>query len=821
MNQVNNESRIEKFQKTIKDITNEVESILPQIDEKLTLFKSEQNKFEDLETTYKSDQTSVDKIQTERWELQKEISENKSIAISTESTIKERKTVIDRLTQKISSESESVEKLLIDEKEFDTKHTSHLKIIEDIENKKDIVDTEISKNSQKLSELVINEQSQITKLESLSNQIQFYKELIESQSDRPSGLSYVLDKKIESESIIGTIYEIFSTKEIYEKAINTALGDFTHSLISNNKTSAVEIIKNIQSQKAGKISIIPFDEIENKNIELGKIPQDNSIIDRASNLIKCDSKFRNIADLLLGNILVVNDIETAINNPKLNGFTLIDLTGVIYSDDSIFKHPSTVKGTTIGRKEKIKSLQLAIDNQQKLISEVKSEISALNENQVSLNNEKNELNYKIKSEKTEFEKSKLDFQRLKFEIENKNQIITDSKNELKEVSKSITELQNSILILNDKVNKSEKFISGIQHKLDDANEKLDISRKERDTHHQAMQDIRIELLNLENSRDNLNLQKKTSESTITEIQERQNTIVNDIEQIKNYTIERTEQVSVKEKELIEINDTLNKNRSSLELKEQSYREIYHSIEEIENRIKSEQQSRESILEELKQCEVSIAEYNQQIKSIKERMTEKYNSEIDINKNIELSAEELEQDIAKLERSLEVIGPVNMAVQNEFEEEQKRLDHLISQRDDLVESEENLRESIDKIDRVARKQYRETFDHIKENFENLFTIFFEGGQGTLELIGDPDPLEADIAIRAQPPGKRNQTLRMLSAGEKSLTAIALLFAIYQYKPSPYCILDEVDAPLDDTNVRKFTTSVEKLCNRYTIYNCDPQ
>jgi len=127
---------------------------------------------------------------------------------------------------------------------------------------------------------------------------------------------------------------------------------------------------------------------------------------------------------------------------------------------------------------------------------------------------------------------------------------------------------------------------------------------------------------------------------------------------------------------------------------------------------------------------------------------------------------------------------------------------MEQRVDLITSEDNLRETIQKIDRVARKKFQETFDHIKLNFSNLFSMFFEGGTASLSLIGDPDPLEADIAIHAQPPGKKNQSLRMLSAGEKSLTAIALLFAIYQYKPSPYCILDEVDAPLDDVNIQKF-------------------
>ncbi len=149
----------------------------------------------------------------------------------------------------------------------------------------------------------------------------------------------------------------------------------------------------------------------------------------------------------------------------------------------------------------------------------------------------------------------------------------------------------------------------------------------------------------------------------------------------------------------------------------------------------------------------------------------------------------------------------MAVKDEHEVETERLELLTDQKADLIESEENLRETIQKIDQEARKLFTETFDQIKINFEKLFSMFFEGGKGSLSLVGDPDPLEADIAINAQPPGKKNNSLRMLSAGEKSLTAIALLFSIYQYKPSPYCILDEVDAPLDDVNIRKFTKVLE--------------
>ena len=153
----------------------------------------------------------------------------------------------------------------------------------------------------------------------------------------------------------------------------------------------------------------------------------------------------------------------------------------------------------------------------------------------------------------------------------------------------------------------------------------------------------------------------------------------------------------------------------------------------------------------------------------------------------------------------------MVVQDEHKEQVERLDLLINQREDLIESEQNLKETIRKIDKVARKRFQKTFDMIKSNFESLFKLFFEGGNAMLSLSGDPDPLEANISVRAQPPGKKNTSLRLLSSGEKALTAISLLFAIYQVKPSPYCILDEVDAPLDDVNIHKFTRVLGKFCD----------
>ena len=252
-------------------------------------------------------------------------------------------------------------------------------------------------------------------------------------------------------------------------------------------------------------------------------------------------------------------------------------------------------------------------------------------------------------------------------------------------------------------------------------------------------------------------------------------------------------------------------RSNLDLNQNLYRETFENIEAIQSKISNEQQNRETLLESLKNTELEASEIQQQIRLVEERIEDRYRSIIPEKIVVDSTEEQIELAILKIQKSLENIGPVNMAVQDEYEAELNRFNLLSSQRDDLLESEENLRETIRKIDKVARKRFQETFDLIKSNFETLFKLFFDGGNASLKLSGDPDPLQADIFIDAQPPGKRNSSLRFLSSGEKALTAISLLFAIYQVKPSPYCILDEVDAPLDDVNIHKFTRVLSQFCD----------
>ena len=210
-------------------------------------------------------------------------------------------------------------------------------------------------------------------------------------------------------------------------------------------------------------------------------------------------------------------------------------------------------------------------------------------------------------------------------------------------------------------------------------------------------------------------------------------------------------------------------------------------------------------------ELHIKELDVKLGGIKEQIQDKYGAkalEFDINEfDPSISIDTVQQEIETLRYQLERLGDVNPLAIKEHQKEKERLEFLESQRADLLEARDQLIETIDKLNITARKQFMEVFEKIHLNFKRVFREFFDGGEAELSLVESRDPLEANIDIAVTHKGKRLNTLTLLSAGEKTLTAISLLFAIYLVKPSPFCILDEVDAPLDDLNIGRFTQALD--------------
>ena len=279
------------------------------------------------------------------------------------------------------------------------------------------------------------------------------------------------------------------------------------------------------------------------------------------------------------------------------------------------------------------------------------------------------------------------------------------------------------------------------------------------------------------------------------------------DKIDKYRKDKEFDFSKMDESIKNIQDKINSNNLDLEKKENDVNKAFINMETIRAKLDSDKFSKDDLFYEIKEAEMKIAESNLKKSQIMQTMVEKFGKDIKLKSLKEYNISDMVFRLEKIKRSIESIGPINWAVKDEHEEKSARLNNLLNQKSDLIDAENNLKEAIKKIDNIAQEQFFETYNKVRDNFEKMFTVFFNGGKGSLELSDPDDPLNSNINIFAQPPGKRNNSLKMLSAGEKSLTAIALLFSIYQYKPSPFCILDEIDAPLDDINIKKFTDVIK--------------
>jgi len=811
-NYKSNEDRIEILIKDGSTFLKESESLQSDLDKSLTLYKSEKESLEKIEIEYHKELKHLDQIQNERWNHQKKMVSNRSIYDRTLSLIDDKTEANNTLIEKLSLEkdkSEDIRGIITSLEKKQSALEKNLSGEKKIANK---LQLQLEQKIIKQQDIIKDYNSLIVKTESLNDQAKFYSELVESNEGFPEGTQYVLENPKVFSNVLGTVADVFSVEDKYRDALENGLGELSHCLISKDKKTGLQTLEKATDANAGDLTIIPFKEAIELKVKLDPLPKTSNIIARASEIVNTSKRLRPLADYILGDLIIVEDIQQAAKDKKLESWRLVDLKGSYTGKDLIIKSRQISEhGNLLGRKSKLEMLSKQINKSKikeeeilKAQSSIEVEIESLNEKLAENKNSVRSVEDQLNDLESNLMRNHLNqtqcldnIKIIKKDITDTERIINDSKIAVKKIEPDIE--------------KAEKILSSFQEKINEANQSVVSAGEKRDAQQQILQDARVEMVNVESKRDNLIYKSNSANEQVEAIKQNQVIILDEEKNLKALKKDLDQKIKNGEKELNKINAELQKQRSIIDLKKSVFRETYNMIDQIQTKIKIEQKDRESILENLKSSEFKLNDLKQKIEIVFQQIKERYNTSVPDKLIVDDSEDELAYQVEKIQRSLENIGPVNMAVQDEYNEDNERLNHLRKQRDDLVESEENLRETIQKIDRIARKKFQETFKHISKNYEKLFNLFFEGGYGNLRLVGDPDPLEADIVIDAQPPGKRNTSLRLLSSGEKALTAISLLFAIYQVKPSPYCILDEVDAPLDDVNIHKFTKVLKQFAD----------
>ena len=795
----------------IEELSLESDSLNPEIDSVNAEYESLKNDYNKNETSYTDAMKLLDSLSLEHFDQLKKLNETRSLKDRTKEYLDEKSIFLKDLEKRSLGCDVKNTELKAKQKSLISKREEFQALLDEKKQKLNIGESVFENLRTEKNENIIEYHSIINRVETLESQLQFYREVVEKSEGYSGGTRYVLQHPDKFKTILGTVADIIDVEEEAQLAIEAALGTVSKSLVCKKREDALKIVHEISDKNLGRICIIPLDSIPSSN----NLKNDFSKVMDASTVVSSKSQYKNLVDFFLKGIPIVQNSTEAEAYLKRNDFigNVVDIEGNLYTDSGmIMSHENSSTTGIIGRKEKIESLdeeigklikegetvKKVIENSEKKLGETEKS----NENISSSVQDTMDHLIKIANEITKIEYG------ISQNLDNQQSI----SHELASLKSDLLNYKKSLDNIIPALNREEKKIETVQSKLDNSKEKVKLKRDLRDLSSKKLQDQRVQLISLEGKYENIQYRIKASKESISEIDERADTIDGELSlldlKIKDLQNEKKEAETNNKK----LDIKLKKSISVKNLKDDIFRETYNEIEKAERIIREEQREREIKAEEIKTIELKIADFKGELRRINEKIKDKYG--IEIPKTIDSNDSEVEllNEIESFERSLDRIGPINMAVEDEFNEENSRLGFLQRQQNDLVDSEDRLLKTMNEIDIAARSQFLETFEKIQINFKNTFTMFFEGGECGMELNSSDDPLDANINILAKPPGKHARNLRMLSSGEKALTAIALLFAIYLVKPSPFCILDEVDAPLDDNNVGKFTRVLEKFSEK---------
>jgi len=787
--------------------------LFEELQKKRESYKKISAELEKIEQEYKALNDEVQILQEKRYTLLKDQAEIKARYDSLRENIAQRKNENEALTIQIQEQSKT-------KKEIESSINDLQKMIVQIKVK--IMDNKESLGfeEQKFNEIHEEEQQlnqEIRGIESnldkIKNKIEFYSSIIQSKEGFEPGLQYVLDNIGEFPGIKGALSDLLSVDSKYYLAVEAVIKDVSRLLIAENNESALQTLEILASEEKGKVSIIPLDvKLKTKNIAINN-PKLKPLI----TFIKCQEDLKELKFFLFNNIYCCNDedFNSLINDPENQNLAIVSDKGRFRDISGIFSGGADTSEANIlvGRSEKLYSLETDFDKLTQEKQGVDDQLVKLKEDLQFSRNNQNELKQKIQHLEKDSKNRENQLREWERKLFQSASIINTLEENRISVKVAIESFEKKYKSKDPKATGSDQQLDKSDRDLKIEKEKLSKLKENLGNKTHFTQNQRIELINKENEYKNLLETIEITKRGIVTIKQKLEKIGTEKEKCVRIKSENNSKVDNINKKFQNIEKLVSDSEKEVSQIRNKYLHLRKLIEDINQSIYMFRHDKEKFSEIINKTELEKSKLIAEEKEIRAILNEKYNKQIILELSDDFpTVEESRKMVERYKRKLELIGMVNMAVKDEFEEESSRLNFLNEQKNDLVESEKGLKEIITQIDNIAREKFLEVFHQIKENFQSTFKMFFDGGEADLKLVGDPDPLEAKIEIWGCPSGKKMRSLKMLSAGEKTLTAIALLFGIYQVKPSPFCILDEVDAPLDDSNTRRFTKMIKAFADK---------
>ncbi|MBQ9297551.1 MAG: chromosome segregation protein SMC [Clostridia bacterium] len=608
---------------------------------------------------------------------------------------------------------------------------------------------------------------------------------------------------------------IISVPNEYQTAIEMALGQAMQNIVTDTEETAKKLVEYLRKNNLGRASFLPITSVKGKKIEKVNSKNIGGVIGIASDLVKYDAIYEKIILNLLGRTIIVDDMDSAIALAKQNSYTfrIVTLNGDIINPSGAITGGSVTTKTAniLGRKKEIEELEKEVKKLSKELEKVQNDkkeyLASIQDVLAKLQEleqirQEKEIIYATEKQKvTSIENNvlKLENRLAKLKEDKQNIIVEKEENRKQKVTteEEIVKLEEEVATLNTIIEDFAKQNKDNQKYIDDLNfdiTNLKISVSSFNESEASIDEI-VERVNLdiENSSKSIENKKKICEDLKLENQKNDDQIVIFMQDIENAKLE----VSSSSDKIAELKESrANKN---------------DELSKIEEDINSKLELIDNLKEQISKIEIKKSKLEVELEQVINKMWEDY--EITPNNAENYSkpenVTEVQKRVTKLREQIKALGSINIDSIEEYKKTKERFDFMQEQKKDLEQSSEKLKKVISEMTEVMKKQFAEQFKIINKNFGEIFAELFGGGKANLKLADEDNVLESGIDIEAQPPGKKLQNMMLLSGGEKALTAIALLFAILKINPAPFCVLDEIEAALDDVNVYRFAEYLKKF------------
>lgn len=649
-------------------------------------------------------------------------------------------------------------------------------------------------------------------LDAKKNEYNLTKSLVENLEGFPEAIKF-LKKKANWNKQAPLLSDIITCDEKYRVTIENYLESYMNYYIVDTERQAFEAVNILSDASRGKANFFILDAFDHYEPKSSKI-FDNAI--PATEIVEYDAKYRRLISHILENVFIVKggpgDIpvdEEAVFITESGKYTKRKFS---VSGGSV----GLFEGKRIGRAKNLEKLQKEIKKLEAQSVDIKDR---LDEKQRELARLKSDtFKSEIEGLQQAYNQLNGEYISIKTKKEQISQMLSNHETKREDISKNIVSLKSDLEHINPEIEKEESAFKSLESAIESLASKAEKENALLAEKSQAFNEQKILFHQKENKLQSIAQEisyKETAfESSKNRITKNQEDLVKNESEIKNL-ITNSES---NEDELIAMYDEKESIEQGVNEAEKTYYAHRGDIDVADKTLRELQHKRENADMLLMELQNKLNETKLELNSVKERLSVEFNIDLDVvlkteeDQEDERSVDELQAAVMKKREKLDRMGPINPMAMEAYDEIKERHTFITEQHDDLIEAKESLLTTISEIDTVARETFMEAFVKIKENFINVFrSLFTDEDDCDLKLTDPDNPLESSIEIMAKPKGKRPLTINQLSGGEKTLTATSLLFAIYLLKPAPFCIFDEVDAPLDDANIDKFNNIIKKFSN----------